>query len=61
MQYGRGFKKKFRGGIIEENEKELHHNGADIVVKDIGEIGLQGIEDWFAKGLEEETAKESEN
>lgn len=38
----------------EENEKELHHNGADIVVKDIADIGLQGIEDWFVKGLEEE-------
>ena len=38
----------------EENEKELRHNGADIVVKDIADIGLQGIEDWFVKGLEDE-------
>ena len=28
----------------EENEKELIINGADIVVKDIAEIGLDGIE-----------------
>ena len=38
----------------EENEKELKLNGADIVVKDIGEIGLAGIERWFADGLEKD-------
>jgi beta-phosphoglucomutase family hydrolase len=38
----------------EENEKELKINGADIVVKDIGEIGFEGIERWFADGLEKD-------
>jgi len=38
----------------EENEKELSRNGADIVVKDIADVGLQGINDWFVKGLEED-------
>ena len=36
----------------ENNEKELQKNGADIVVTDIDEIGLKGIEDWFETGLE---------
>lgn len=35
----------------EENEKELLLNGADIVVKDIEEIGFDGIVEWFSKGL----------
>jgi beta-phosphoglucomutase family hydrolase len=35
----------------EENEKELWLHGADIVVKDIGEIGFDGIVEWFSKGL----------
>ena len=39
----------------EENEKELKLNGADIVVKDIAEIGFDGIEEWFAHGLEEDS------
>jgi beta-phosphoglucomutase family hydrolase len=38
----------------EENEKELKINGADIVVKDIGEIGFDGIERWFADGLDKD-------
>ncbi len=38
----------------EENEKELKTNGADIVVKDIDEIGLTGIEKWFAEGIEKD-------
>ncbi len=38
----------------EENHKELHQNGADIVVSDIGDIGLEGIENWFREGLEED-------
>lgn len=38
----------------EENHKELRQNGADIVVSDIGDIGLAGIEDWFDFGLEED-------
>ena len=36
----------------ENNEKELQKNGADIVVTDIEEIGLKGIEEWFQIGLE---------
>lgn len=42
-------------GIAREgNEKELRQNGADIVVNDIGDIGLAGIEEWFESGLEED-------
>lgn len=42
-------------GIAREgNEKELQQNGADIVVNDIGDIGLAGIEEWFESGLEED-------
>ena len=39
----------------EENEKELLIHGADIVVKDIGEIGFNGIVDWFEKGIHLDT------
>jgi beta-phosphoglucomutase family hydrolase len=35
----------------EENEKELYAHGADIVVKDIDEIGFDGIEHWFKHGI----------
>jgi len=35
----------------EDNEKELLLNGADIVVKDMAEIGFDGILDWFSRGL----------
>ena len=38
----------------EENEKELKLNGADIVVKDIAEIGFDGIVKWFEEGLEKD-------
>jgi len=38
----------------EGNEKELRQNGADIVVNDIGDIGLEGIIDWFKNGLEKD-------
>lgn len=42
-------------GIAREgNAKELRQNGADIVVNDIGDIGLKGIEEWFENGLEED-------
>ncbi len=41
-------------GIARENNaKDLHKNGADLVVNDIENIGLSGIEEWFEKGLEE--------
>ncbi len=40
-------------GIAREgNQNELKINGADIVVKDIAEIGFKGIENWFSKDLE---------
>lgn len=39
----------------ENNEKELKKNGADIVVKDIAEIGFKGIVDWFENGLEKDS------
>jgi beta-phosphoglucomutase family hydrolase len=35
----------------EENEKELLSHGADIVVKDITDIGFDGIVQWFKQGL----------
>jgi beta-phosphoglucomutase family hydrolase len=35
----------------EDNEKELYANGADIVVKDMAEIGFEGIEQWFKQGF----------
>jgi len=38
----------------EGNQKELRQNGADIVVQDIGDIGLEGIIDWFANGLNDD-------
>ncbi|MBI9039293.1 MAG: beta-phosphoglucomutase family hydrolase [Bacteroidales bacterium] len=38
----------------ENNEKELKNNGADIVVKDISEIGFKGIVNWFENGLEKD-------
>lgn len=38
----------------EENEKELYAHGADIVVKDIGEIGFEGIDHWFRQGYFED-------
>lgn len=42
-------------GIAREgNAHELRLNGADIVVNDIGDIGLNGIEDWFENGLDED-------
>lgn len=38
----------------EENTRELRLNGADIVVEDLGEIDIPGINQWFEKGLEDE-------
>jgi beta-phosphoglucomutase family hydrolase len=39
-------------GIAREgNEKELYANGADIVVKDLAEIGFEGIDHWFKQGF----------
>ena len=38
----------------ENNEQELLRNGADIVVKDIEELGYDGIQEWFRTGLAED-------
>lgn len=42
------------GVARENNERELKLNGADIVVRDLEEIGIEKIEEWFRKGLEED-------
>jgi len=42
------------GVAREDNELELKLNGADIVVKDMGEIDFNCIEGWFSKGLDED-------
>jgi beta-phosphoglucomutase family hydrolase len=39
----------------EENIKELQVGGADIVVEDLGDIGLDGINAWFESGMEEDS------
>ncbi len=38
----------------EDNELELKLNGADIVVKDMGEIDFNSIEEWFSQGLDDD-------
>ena len=38
----------------ENNTQELYKNGADIVVDDIDDIKIQGIQKWFETGLEED-------
>ena len=38
----------------EDNIKELQVGGADIVVEDLEEIGLEGINAWFETGMEED-------
>ncbi len=42
------------GVAREENEHELLLNGADLVVADLSEISLEGINDWFIAGIENE-------
>lgn len=42
------------GVAREKNEKELLLNGADLVVTDLSEISLEGINDWFFSGIENE-------
>ncbi|MCD4710258.1 MAG: hypothetical protein K8R52_05380, partial [Bacteroidales bacterium] len=39
----------------EDNIKELQVGGADIVVEDLGDIGLEGINDWFDRGMEQDS------
>lgn len=38
----------------EDNARALLANGADIVVQDIAEIGLEGILKWFAEGMDKD-------
>lgn len=38
----------------EHNIEELYRNGADVVVEDIEEIKLEGINKWFEDGLEKD-------
>jgi beta-phosphoglucomutase family hydrolase len=38
----------------ENNEVDLSMNGADIVVRDLGEISFQNLEEWFQEGLKED-------
>lgn len=42
------------GVAREDNELELKRNGADIVVRDMGEIDFDDIEEWFSEGLDQE-------
>jgi len=42
------------GVARENNEEEYAVNGADIVVKDLGEIDIEKIDDWFQNGLVED-------
>lgn len=43
------------GVARESNEMELMINGADLVVRDLGQISLEDIEVWFQNGLREAT------
>jgi len=38
----------------EDNIKELYVGGADVVVEDLAQIGLEGINAWFDKGMHED-------
>ncbi|MCK5137477.1 MAG: beta-phosphoglucomutase family hydrolase [Bacteroidales bacterium] len=40
------------GVAREENTRELLVGGGDIVVEDLGDIGLEGINNWFENGME---------
>jgi len=42
------------GVAREDNEMELMLNGADFVVKDLGEITFDDLETWFNEGLEDD-------
>ncbi|MEN8156334.1 MAG: HAD-IA family hydrolase [Bacteroidota bacterium] len=42
-------------GLARENNiRELQLGGGDIVVEDIGEVGLEGINRWFETGMEDD-------
>jgi beta-phosphoglucomutase family hydrolase len=53
VQAGRKGNFGFVIGVARENNiAELRNNGADMVFEDLEELnGIQGIEDWFTKGL----------
>ncbi|MBN2697432.1 MAG: HAD-IA family hydrolase [Bacteroidales bacterium] len=42
------------GVAREDNRRELLIGGGDIIVEDMGEVSLERINEWFAKGLKEE-------
>ncbi len=42
------------GVAREDNIRELYLGGADVVVEDLGEIGLEGMNDWFENGMEQD-------
>jgi len=55
VQAGRKGNFGFTIGLARENNiKELYVGGADIVVEDLGDIGLDGINAWFDEGMEED-------
>ncbi|MCK4750954.1 MAG: beta-phosphoglucomutase family hydrolase, partial [Bacteroidales bacterium] len=55
VQAGRKGNFGFTLGVArEENVRELLVGGADIVVEDLGEIGLDGLNEWFGKGMEQD-------
>ncbi|MEN8201901.1 MAG: beta-phosphoglucomutase family hydrolase [Bacteroidota bacterium] len=55
VQAGRKGNFGFTLGLARENNtRELLIGGADIVVEDMGEIGLDGINEWFEKGMEQD-------
>ncbi len=43
------------GVAREGNVNELRINGGDIVVEDLSEISIEDINEWFEKGIEEDT------
>ena len=42
------------GVAREDNVRELYLGGADVVVEDLGDIGLNGMNDWFESGMEKD-------
>jgi beta-phosphoglucomutase family hydrolase len=42
-------------GVARENNiQELYMGGADVVVEDLGDMGLDGIHGWFDKGMDQD-------
>ena len=42
------------GVAREDNVQELYVGGADVVVEDLGDIGLEGVNRWFDTGMEQD-------